>query len=85
MEAGVPGFEVDQWFGIVTPMKVPAAIVAKLASDIVAVATAPDVAQRFASDGSTPVGSTPQAFGAHIRDEVTKWRKLAKETGLRME
>ena len=84
-EAGVPGFEVDQWFGIITPLKVPPAIVARLAKDIVAVVHAPDVAQRFSADGSTPVGSSPQAFGAHIRNEVAKWRKLAKETGLKME
>ena len=84
-EAGVPGFEVDQWFGIVTPMKVPPAIVAKLARAIVELVHAPDVAQRFASDGSIPVGSTPEAFAAHIRNEIAKWRKLAKETGLRME
>lgn len=84
-EAGVPGFEVDQWFGIITPLKVPPAIVARLAKDIVAVVHAPDVAQRFSADGSTPVGSSPQAFGAHIHNEVAKWRKLAKETGLKME
>ena len=85
IEAGVPGFEVDQWFGIVTPVKVPAAIVAKLATAIVEIVHAPDVAQRFAADGSIPVGSTPEAFGAHIRNEVAKWRRLAKESGLRME
>jgi len=84
-EAGVPGFEVDQWFGIVTPVKVPPAIVAKLATAIAEVVHAPDVAQRFSSDGSTPVGSTPAAFAAHVRNEVAKWRKLAKEAGLRME
>jgi tripartite-type tricarboxylate transporter receptor subunit TctC len=84
-EAGVPGFEVDQWFGIVTPAKVPAPIVAKLATAINEVVHAPDVAQRFSSDGSTPVGSTPDAFATHVRNEVAKWRKLAKETNLRME
>src|SRR5688572_3601489 len=84
-EAGVPGLDGDQWFGIVTPLKVPPAIVAKLATALAELAHAPDVVQRFASDGSTPVGSTPAAFSKHVRDEVTKWRKLAKETGLRME
>ena len=84
-EAGVPGFEVDQWFGIVTPIKVPREIVAKLATAIVEIVQAPDVAQRFAADGSVPVGSTPEAFGSHVRTEVAKWRKLAKEAGLKME
>ena len=84
-EAGVPGFEVDQWFGIVSPAKTPQAIVTKVATAIAEIVHTPDVAQRFASDGSVPVGSTPPAFSAHVRNEVAKWRRLAKETGLRME
>ena len=84
-EAGVPGFEVDQWFGIITGAKVPPAIVAKLAAAIAEIVHAPDVAQRFAADGSTPVGSKPEAFAVHLKNEVAKWRRLAKETGLQME
>jgi tripartite-type tricarboxylate transporter receptor subunit TctC len=84
-ESGVAGFEVDQWFGIVTPARVPPVIVATLATAVGEIVHAPDVAQRFSSDGSTPVSSTPAAFAAHIRNEVAKWRRLAKETGLRME
>jgi len=42
----------------------------------------PETAQRFAAEGSTPVGSTPDQFSAHIRSEVAKWRKLAKDAKL---
>ena len=42
----------------------------------------PEVAKRLSGEGSTPVGSTPDEFGAHIRTEVDKWRKLVKDAGL---
>ncbi|HYC47215.1 MAG TPA: tripartite tricarboxylate transporter substrate binding protein [Burkholderiales bacterium] len=84
-ESGVRGYEVDQWFGIVAPAQTPRPIVAKLATAISESVHAPDVAQRFSADGSTPVSSGPDAFAAHVRDEIAKWRRLAKETGLKME
>ena len=81
-ESGVPGYEVDQWYGVVTGVKVPSAIVRKLSAAIAASLQAPDVVQRLGSDGSTPVGSTPEQFGAHIKSEIAKWRKLAKDANL---
>ena len=81
-EQGVPGYEVDQWYGIVAPSKVPAAIVSKLSQGIAEAVQSPEVAQRWAADGSIPVGSTPEQFSAHIRSEVNKWRKLVKDMGL---
>lgn len=81
-EAGVPGYEVDQWYGVITSAKVPAPIVAKLNAAIVQALKSPEVAKRLTADGSTPVGSSPEQFNAHIRSEIAKWRKLAKEAGL---
>jgi tripartite-type tricarboxylate transporter receptor subunit TctC len=83
-EAGVPGFEVDQWYGIITSAKVPRPIVNKLNAAIAEALKAPDVVQRLGTDGSTPVGSTPEAFGAHIKGEIGKWRKLVKDAGLKL-
>jgi len=82
VEAGVPGYVVDQWYGVITTAKVPAPIVRKLNATIVESLKLPDVAKRLASDGSTPVGSTPEQFSAHIRSEIAKWRKLVKEAKL---
>jgi tripartite-type tricarboxylate transporter receptor subunit TctC len=83
-EAGLPGYEVDQWYGIITGAKVPMPIVRKLQAGIAQALKAPDVVKRFAGDGSTPVGSTPEQFSAHIRAEIAKWRKVAKDAGLKL-
>lgn len=81
-ESGLTGYEVDQWYGVITSSKVPRPIVMKLNAAIVEALKMSDVSQRLASDGSTPVGSSPEQFNAHIRSEVSKWRKLVKEANL---
>lgn len=81
-EEGVPGYEVDQWYGFVTSARVPRAIVAKLQAAMADALRAPGVAQRLGTDGSTPVGSSPEQFSAHIQSEIAKWRKLVKDAGL---
>jgi len=59
-------------------------IVRKLNAAIAESLKAPDVVKRLGADGSTPVGSSPEAFGAHIKSEIAKWRKLAKEAKLEL-
>lgn len=81
-ESGVPGFELDQWYGVVTTLKTPPAIVNKLSQAIAEAVKSPDVGQRLAADGSIPVGSTPEQFAGVIRAEMEKWRKVLKETGI---
>jgi tripartite-type tricarboxylate transporter receptor subunit TctC len=81
-EAGLAGYEVDQWYGIITSSKVPRPIVDKLAVAVSEAVKSPETAQRFSAEGSTPVGSTPEQFSAHIRSEIAKWRKLVKDAGL---
>lgn len=81
-EAGVPGYEVDQWFGVITRARVPPAIVAKLSTAMNEAVRSPDVAGRLAADGSTPVGTSPDAFGAHVKTEIEKWRQLATDAKL---
>ena len=83
-ESGLPGYEVDQWYGIVTSAKAPKSIVMKLNGAMVEALREPDVAKRLAGDGSTPVGSSPGEFNAHIRSEINKWKKLAKEANLQL-
>ncbi len=83
-EAGVPGYEVDQWYGIIGAAKIPKPIVNKIRNGIVNALKDPVVAKRLQRDGSTPVGSTPAEFSAHIKAEVNKWRQLAKDAGLKL-
>jgi len=84
-ESGVPGYEVDQWYGVLTSAKVPAPIVRKLNGAINEALKSPDVVKRFSADGSTPMGSTPEQFAAHIRSEIAKWSKLVKEAKLELQ
>jgi tripartite-type tricarboxylate transporter receptor subunit TctC len=81
-EQGLPGYEVDQWYGIVTSAKVPGAVVTKISQGIAEAVKSPDIAQRLSADGTTPVGSNSEQFTAHVRSEVGKWRKLVKDVGL---
>jgi len=83
-EAGLPGYVVDQWYGVVTSSKVPKPIVQKLYASIAEALKSPDVVKRFAADGSTPVGSAPEQFNAHIKSEIAKWQKLVKDAGLQL-
>jgi len=83
-ESGLPGYEVQQWYGVVTSAKVPAPIVARLHGAMVEALKAPDVVQRLTADGSEVVGSTPAQFGAYMRSDIAKWRKLIKEADLKL-
>jgi len=84
-EAGVKGYEVAGWYGIVAPPKTPQPIVARLNKEVVEILRQPDVATRLAADGSEPVGTAPEEFGRHIRSEVAKWAKLTKQMNIRMD
>ncbi len=84
-EGGVPGYEVNPWYGVAAPAGTPAAIANKLGREIARIVRLPDVIQRMATDGSEPVGSTPEQFAAHINSEVEKWRDLIRKTGIRTE
>jgi tripartite-type tricarboxylate transporter receptor subunit TctC len=81
-EAGVPGYEVNVWFGVVGPAGMPAEIVRKLNTEINAILQQKDVRQRFADQGVDPVGGTPSQFADHIRAEVQKWAKVVKDAGI---
>jgi tripartite-type tricarboxylate transporter receptor subunit TctC len=84
-ESGLPNYEVDQWYGVITSSKVPKPIVNKLSSAIAEALRDPAVVKRLASDGSTPVGSSPEQFNTHIRSEVAKWKKLVKDANLHLQ
>jgi tripartite-type tricarboxylate transporter receptor subunit TctC len=84
-EAGVKGYEVAGWYGMIAPLKTPQPIVDRLNKTVVQILHSPEVAPRLAADGSEPVGSTPQQFGQHIRTEVAKWAKLTKQMNIRMD
>jgi tripartite-type tricarboxylate transporter receptor subunit TctC len=81
----LPGFEVTQWYGIITSARVPMPVVQKISAAAVEAVRSPDAAQRLTADGSEIVGSTPEQFGAHIRAEIAKWSRVVKEANLTLQ
>lgn len=77
-ESGYPGFEADQWYGLVAPAGMPAALVARLNAEVNKALALPDVAQQLAGEGATPMPTTPQAFGDLIRREMPRWAEVVK-------
>ena len=84
-EAGVRGYEANNWNGIVAPKKTPRAIVERLHREIVAVLKDPAIATRLAGQGLEPVGDTPAQFAQYLKDEASKWGKLVKSAGIKPE
>jgi tripartite-type tricarboxylate transporter receptor subunit TctC len=81
-ESGVPGYDVDAWFGVFAPAKTQGEIVKRLNSDIVAIMKLPEMAEKLAAQGAVPMSSTPEEFAAYVRTEATKWNKVVKESGM---
>ena len=84
-EAGLPGFDVANWLGVLAPAKTPAAIVAKLNAELRSAMTDPDMRQQMAAVGVDPATSTPQEFGDIIRKDIAKWAVVVKATGARLD
>ena len=82
-EAGVPGYEVMVWFGLVAPAGTPREVIAKLNAEVLKILAMPDVRERFLAQGVEPLGSTPEQFGEHIRAQMAKWGKVVKAAGIR--
>jgi tripartite-type tricarboxylate transporter receptor subunit TctC len=82
-EAGVKGFEINPWFGVLGPPKLPAAIVKKLNTDLVAAVRSAETKERLAREGAEPIGSSPAEFADSIAKEVAQWTRIAEQIGLR--
>jgi len=83
IEAGVPGFEIVQWFGALVPAGTPRTIVDRLSVETARILKLPDVQERMRAQGAEPIGTTPDRFAAMIRSEVAKWAEVAKQAGMR--
>lgn len=77
-ESGYPGFEADQWYGVVAPVGTPEAVVTRLNAEVNKALALPDVAKQLAGEGAVPTTTTPQAFGALIAREIPRWAELVK-------
>ncbi len=80
-EAGLRGFEVNNWYGLVAPAKTPPEVIRTLNREVVAALGQPDVRDVMQKQGLDPAPSTPEEFGAYIRSEIAKWRKVVQASG----
>jgi tripartite-type tricarboxylate transporter receptor subunit TctC len=85
MESGVPGYEVNIWFGMQVPAATSKPIVDRLNRDIVHVLKEPEVIQKFADQGVHALGSSPEAFGQLLQSEVPKWTKVIRDGNVKIE
>ena len=84
-ESGVPGYAVDNWWGILAPRDVPKPIATKLNGEIVRAHALPDVKERYAALGLEARTSTPEEFGRYIRAEAEKFGKVIKASGAKVD
>ena len=84
-EAGIKDYEVTGWFGIMAPAGTPQAIVDTLSGEIGKAMATPAIRERAAQDGATAVGSTPEEFDRLVRGEITKWTKIIRDAGIKLD
>jgi tripartite-type tricarboxylate transporter receptor subunit TctC len=84
-EAGVPGYEVLQWYGVLAPAKTPREIIARLNSAVVHAVQDATIRERIASDGGEPVGNKPEEFVAILRADFRKWGEVIRKAGIRVD
>jgi tripartite-type tricarboxylate transporter receptor subunit TctC len=84
-EAGIDGYEVVGWFGLMAPAGTPQAIVEQLARETAAAMSSPDIRERTLKQGANPVGSSPAEFERFVRAEVARWTKIIKEAAISLQ
>jgi tripartite-type tricarboxylate transporter receptor subunit TctC len=84
-EAGVPGFEVNNWIGLFAPAGTPNEIVRRLNAEVMKIMQAPEVASRMVQQGERFTPNSPEDFGRFVRAEISRWEKVIKDAGLKAE
>jgi len=84
-EAGLPGFQLEVWWGILGPARVPTAVLKRLNEELNTVLSQPEVRDVLAREGATPKPDTPEEFGKLIPFELARWSKLIKDANIQTE
>ena len=79
-EAGIPGYELEQWWGIVAPAGTPNDIIAALNKELNGVMNSTEVKAFMDREGARPAPSTPEAFDQHLHAELHRWRELVQQS-----
>ena len=85
VEAGIPGYELTNWFGLMLPAGTPRDVVQRINADIAKVLKMPDVRERLLGMAAEPVGSTPEQFSVFLKSETEKWAKVIKDGAITAE
>ena len=83
-EAGVPGFEYDQWYGLLASAKTPRPAIQLANKEVVRILNLPDIKERMLTQGATPTPTTPEEFDAFIRSEVKRFAKVLIAAGAKI-
>ena len=83
-EVGFPEMETTLWGGVLAPAGTPAEIIKRLNAELLKIIHSPEIREQWAS-GRQAVGSTPEEFAAFIQSEQSRWARLIKQTGVKME
>jgi tripartite-type tricarboxylate transporter receptor subunit TctC len=84
-EAGVPGYVVNLWYGLLVPTGTPQAIVTRIASEVTRIVRAPEMREKLAAAGAEPGGGTPEDYAAVIRADTVLWTRVIREAGIKGE
>ena len=84
-ESGFKGFDAQQWYGVVGPAGMPAAIVKQLNESLATVLMAPDLREKLSVEAIEPIVMSPEQFAAFIKSDIARWTKLAKERKIELD
>jgi tripartite-type tricarboxylate transporter receptor subunit TctC len=84
-EAGLPGYEVSVWYGVLAPAATPAAVINRLHDELVRIIQLPDIRERWAALGADPLHNTPEQYTAFLKADLLKWTKVVRDSGAKVD
>ncbi len=84
-EAGIAGYEMNSWYGVLAPAATPRDIVQRLSAEIARIIKLPETRERLAHEGQEAAGTTADEFATYLRSEVEKWARVVKSSGVPIE
>ena len=84
-ESGIPGYAVDNWYGVAAPAGTPKDVITRLNAELVKILQMPEIRERYAKEGSETSPTTPEEFGAFVRAEVERWGKVVRDANVKVD